>query len=231
MLIGLTGKAGAGKDTAARYLRNHHGYKQTSFASALKCGIESMFDIDIETLEATHSKDDIIPSLGCSLRKLYQTLGTDWGRNMIGIDIWIKQLHQQIERWPGTNVVVSDVRFENEAQYIRNQGGVIIHLLSTRAPRTRKHISEQGVMQSYNEFSINADSDDMCAQLNQVIELINHGAEPEPTPTPARSADPQTNDKRSPRQSAEKSTRTPARTDITACKKCLEPAQTQEGHA
>lgn len=233
MLIGLTGTAGTGKTTAARYLRNHHGFKGFAFADALKTGIESMFDVSIETLEMMHSKDDIIPGLGTSLRKLYQTLGTDWGRNMINTDIWVNLLHKQIERYPGSKIVITDVRFENEAQYIRDQGGGIIHLLSNRATPTRKHSSEHGVAAPDNEFCASASNGiaGMCAELNHIIELITHGPLHNPTPTPICSAHPHANDKRGSSHCAADSARKPARTDSPACKKCLEPAQTQEASA
>jgi hypothetical protein len=104
-----------------------------------------MFDVCIDTLEKTLGKDAPIPGIGKSLRELYQTLGTDWGRDMIDVNLWVRHLAHRLQAYPAANVVVSDVRFENEADFIRANGGTIIHIDRDAAPKTREHVSEAGI--------------------------------------------------------------------------------------
>lgn len=147
MLIGIAGKAGSGKDEVATYLKNAHNFKQLAFATPVKDAIEAMFDIDLITLEQAGQKECSLEGLeNTSLRKLYQTLGTDWGRNMIGKDIWITQARRQLAKLAGFDVVFSDVRFENEAEFIRQQGGTIIHVDRNTAKAVRDHSSEDGAL-------------------------------------------------------------------------------------
>src|SRR5690606_24735571 len=74
---------------------------------------------------------------GASPRKMMQTLGTDWGRQMIGEDIWVKAF-ARINA--GKQVVVPDVRFENEADIVR-ANGILIHLVG-RGGIEGDHVSE-----------------------------------------------------------------------------------------
>jgi hypothetical protein len=146
MLIGIAGKAGSGKDELALYLKNVHGFSQLTFAEPIKDALAGLFDTDIHTLEKIGFKENPIPGIGKSLRELYQTLGTDWGRNMIDEDIWVRQLSNRLQYYAGVDVVVSDVRYENEAEFIRLNGGTVIHLHRHDAKSVRAHSSESGVM-------------------------------------------------------------------------------------
>ena len=145
MIIGFAAKAYSGKGEATRFLTNCRSFKEIEFARPIKDALETMFDIDITTLEQTLGKEALIPGIGKSLRELYQTLGTDWGRDRIDTDIWVNQAARQYGRWAGFDVVFSDVRFENEAAFVRNQGGTIIHIRRNQAPLTRLHKSESGI--------------------------------------------------------------------------------------
>ena len=104
-----------------------------------------MLDRDIHTLEKTGFKENPIPGIGKSLRELYQTLGTDWGRDMIDENIWVRQLENRLKYYAGVDVVVSDVRFENEAEFIRLNSGTIIHIQRDTAEAVRSHTSEAGI--------------------------------------------------------------------------------------
>lgn len=59
-----------------------------------------------------------------------QTVGTEWGHDMIHRDLWVKVVEQkirQVRREGATGVVVSDVRFDNEADFIRDwHGGAVV---------------------------------------------------------------------------------------------------------
>lgn len=121
-IIGIAGQAESGKTTSANYLLAKLGYPWTTdaFADPIKRMLEQIgVDCSDEMKNVTH------PILGKTPRELMQSLGTGWGRDMVGIDTWVKLL---AERNPKGCLIISDVRMENEADFIRANGGIIIHL-------------------------------------------------------------------------------------------------------
>ena len=150
ILIGLSGLKRSGKSTVARYLVEQYGFGEVSFAAPMYRAIATMIGIDIQHLQDETSKEADIPWLGRSPRYLLQTLGSEWGRGLVRDDIWILIALRHIERHRGMGmpgVIVSDVRFDNEAQFIISQGGQVwIISRPCRAVSGRDgHASERGI--------------------------------------------------------------------------------------
>lgn len=153
-LVGLTGPAGAGKSTLAQHLAQRMDFLEASFADPLKDMLAALFDVDREELETRYLKRDQkeqpVAGIEKSPRYLLQTLGTEWGRQLVHPDLWVMALHRRLA-WMENHleagqrgVVVSDVRFENEALMIRRAGGMLVHLRRHGLDRM-SHISENGV--------------------------------------------------------------------------------------
>jgi hypothetical protein len=137
MIIGITGFISSGKDTAANYFVAQHGFKRDSFAGALKDAVASVFGWDRELLEGLTPEARIwreqvdpwwstrlkIPKL--TPRWVLQYWGTNVCRFGFHDDIWIAALENRLRHRNG-HTVISDVRFPNEIQAIRNAGGIII---------------------------------------------------------------------------------------------------------
>jgi hypothetical protein len=136
MIIGLVGFIGSGKDTAADYLVNFHGFRRESFASSLKDAVASVFGWDRMMLEGrtTQSREwreqrddwwserldrEITP------RWVLQHWGTEVIREGFHNDMWIASLENKI-RTSKDSIVITDCRFPNEIQAIQAQGGKII---------------------------------------------------------------------------------------------------------
>ena len=136
MIIGICGFIGSGKDTAADYLVNFHGYRRESFASSLKDAVASVFGWDRMMLEGrtTQSREwreqrdawwsdrldrEITP------RWVLQHWGTEVIREGFHNDMWIASLENKI-RTSKDSIVITDCRFPNEIQAIQAQGGKII---------------------------------------------------------------------------------------------------------
>lgn len=119
-IIGLTGKAGSGKSTIAEYLEKRHGYVRLSLTEPLKNMLRALGLSD----NMLYGEDKEVTSellCGKSARHAMQTLGTEWGRNLIGEDIWINCLERKIGFLIGIGkdkFVIDDVRFLNEANWI-----------------------------------------------------------------------------------------------------------------
>jgi len=120
-LIGLIGLKGCGKSTVAQWLCNDHGFHRLAFATPLKRMLEVI--IPAENLYGS-KKEEVIAWLGCSGRHAMQTLGTDWGRQMISPTLWVDALARNPEFLHG-RAVVDDCRFPDEAELIRSHGGEI----------------------------------------------------------------------------------------------------------
>lgn len=150
-LIGIAGKARSGKDTAAAYLVQKHGLVKYSFADPLKAGIRAMFGLTEEHVNGD-LKETVIPWLGTSPRRLMQTLGTEWGREIVRPDLWVLLAQRQWDHLKlatddtfHCGMIVPDIRFEDEADFIRRNGGLVIHLFRDDAQEVEKHKSESGV--------------------------------------------------------------------------------------
>ena len=126
-LIGITGYARSGKDTIGEILVREHHYVRFAFADPIKEMIQAMLEMSADDLEAC--KDEVLQDLGVTPRHLMQTLGTEWGRDTIDKELWINLLKRKIilqaDLHPEKNIVVTDVRFPEEAEMIRSLGGSI----------------------------------------------------------------------------------------------------------
>lgn len=153
-IIGLTGPAGAGKDTAALHLCAAYGFASFALADPIRKGIMAMFDMAEVELVDRSKKEQPIYWLGKSPRQLMQTLGTEWGRQHVADDIWLRLADQRIAHLTANakylglkGIVITDIRFPNEAEWIRQRGD-LVHI--TRQSKclnqsTAKHASEQGI--------------------------------------------------------------------------------------
>lgn len=142
-VIGIAGRARSGKDTVARFILAEIGGYTYSFADPIR-GMMRALGIDLNDPYWQAHKEDVIPALGASPRRMMQTLGTDWGRQMINPDLWVRFAHQRLLS-RGAGMIVPDVRFQNEADWVRRVGGRIIVLSRPDAPAVEDHVSENGV--------------------------------------------------------------------------------------
>jgi hypothetical protein len=139
-IIGIAGRAGAGKNTVAEMIPNSSVF---GFADPLYEGLAAMLGVPEDMLRNRVNKETPLVWLGKSPRELMQTLGTEWGRGMVAQDIWLRLAKRRIETYGGT-IVFSDVRFDNEAEWIRNQGGEV-WLVEREQETHHTHSSEAGI--------------------------------------------------------------------------------------
>jgi len=150
MIIGLCGLAGSGKDSVSAILSRRHGFAAISFAGPIYKAISEITGLTPLELKDRDMKEQPIPWLGKSPRELLQTLGTEWGRDMVREDIWIKIAMRRASQYERSSwhVVITDVRFQNEAEAIRYAGGQVWQVRRTAAGLqgpTGQHSSEAGV--------------------------------------------------------------------------------------
>jgi hypothetical protein len=155
-LIGIAGIANSGKDTLASMLMECEAYRKVAFADPLKDMLCVMLDISRELLEDREYKEATNPDLLTTPRFMMQSLGTEWGRKWIHKDLWIILARKRIEKYlQYRHVVVTDIRFENEAALIRELGGQIVHLLRPSAGINSAHVSEQRIATHPGDYYLN----------------------------------------------------------------------------
>jgi hypothetical protein len=139
MIIGFVGFIGSGKDTAADYLVNFHGFRRDSFASTLKDAVSNIFGwdrtlIEGRTTESREWRDQVdtwwaerlnMPNL--TPRWILQQWGTEVIRNGFHNDIWIASLENKMRK-THDNVVITDVRFPNEIKAIKKANGKVFRI-------------------------------------------------------------------------------------------------------
>ena len=145
-VIGIAGKARAGKDTAADIIIDAMPYyNKISFADPLK----KMLSVGLGLTESQlyGSKKEIIdPRYGKTPRQIMQSIGTEWGRNMICQDIWVNAVKDHIENEKNefSYYIIPDLRYESEAHMIRKMNGLVIH--TKRKDKIKSnHMSEHGI--------------------------------------------------------------------------------------
>jgi hypothetical protein len=148
-VAGIAGKAGSGKDTCAAFLVDR-GFKRYAFADPIKSTINPLFGWG-----SRHAfgdlKEEVDPYWGVSPRYVYQVFGTEFARELIRDDFWLKVAELHLRDVP--LVVIPDVRFENEATWVRKHG-VLFHLYSNRSANALAHKSEAGVERKPEDFRI-----------------------------------------------------------------------------
>ena len=85
---------------------------------------------------------------------MYQRVGTDIGRTL-DPNIWIKNAQMFINNSSGRAVVITDCRFSNEAYWIKNQGGYVIHIKrNSKLIAENSHSSERGMTERDYDYTI-----------------------------------------------------------------------------
>ncbi len=173
-IVGIAGKAGSGKDTVADYLVTMHGFTKVSFASTLKemlrvCGFPEPADRD--------DKEKNIEGFDFSWRQAAQLLGTEWGRSL-DPDLWVKIVERNLRR-VSDRVVISDVRFENEAAMIRRQRhGMMLFLEGRQANlgAAAEHISEKRLVPCWSKDILIDNHGDLYSTKLQVCAALGLSA-------------------------------------------------------
>jgi len=134
MLIGLSGHIKSGKSTAAALIRKFDpSFEERYFAYKLKFIAAYLTGQDQTLFETQEGKEGFLEDWGMTRRKMLQQLGTESLRDHFHHDVWIKALFADYKDnpqcgCPFPNWIISDTRFPNEANAIKERGGKILRI-------------------------------------------------------------------------------------------------------
>lgn len=173
MIVAFTGKAGSGKDTAAGFLTS---FETESFAAPLYHGVAAIFGVPVHKLRRREVKEGRVPGFNFTYRKALQLLGTEWRDLLEDRMLWVKLLDARI--CEKDNIVITDLRFNHEAEWVKSKGGVIINIVASfeDAPLNidnPNHISEGGISESLINMTIHNDGtlEDFRLQVLDAVEV------------------------------------------------------------
>ncbi len=141
-VVGIAGLARSGKDTAADILMAYRkDFVRYSFAGPLKEMLATGLSLTDAQLNGA-AKNVVDPRYGVTPRYMMQTLGTEWGREIVSPDLWLKLVKNRVAAM-ACPVVIPDVRFEDEASFVRDNG-VLLHI-QREGTGGDSHASEAGI--------------------------------------------------------------------------------------
>lgn len=181
MIIGISGYKGSGKTTLGRALKHHLDDERENaiidhLAEGFKRAVQVIFGFDTDQIYGDN-KETVDEFWGVSPRWAMQTLGTEWGRVLISKDMWIKSLWVRVRGYHenGVHVIIPDIRFENEAQFVRDNGGILINILRDEVTPGDVHPSELGLTNwSDYDYTVynNGSIEDLLTRAEEITQSI-----------------------------------------------------------
>lgn len=184
-IVGINGYKQSGKDTAAMHLIEKYNFERRAFADKVKKVLAVIFDIPPELMNGSEEDKnqatalrwvDLTPEIRkdrderrypevLSIREALQIFATEVCRSKIP-DIWVRFVNLD-----AGNIVFSDVRFENEAKFIKEKGGIIIRVTRPGAAGSN-HASEEEMDKSLIDYEVTNDAtiDDLYSKIDKIME-------------------------------------------------------------
>jgi hypothetical protein len=198
-LIAFTATAQSGKDTATDYLVKHHGFTRVAFADTLK---EMAYALNPIVITRSGYYGQPISSYGggnlwCNegdrlktivdvygwedakrikeVRELLQRLGTEAGREILGENIWVETAMKKAAKFD--KVAISDCRFSNEVQAVRDAGGIVVKIERPGFEPINSHISDTGIKDLQADYLIRNTGtvEDLHRDIEELLQSIENG--------------------------------------------------------
>jgi len=169
MIVGFAGKLQSGKDTSGYRLLDKFGFTRISFAEALKKDTATKFRRtlkahyrmtrpDLQKKEPTEKEWDEIIYRGLWLerddvtRAMLQEVGTEVYR-AVNMDWWVNRWSEEVGKVDSGHVVVTDTRFENEINAIKNRDGKLVKVIRPALQVATKDVSSHASENEWTQFT------------------------------------------------------------------------------
>lgn len=186
MIIGISGKAGSGKDTAAKMLevlyanpdisyedfanrryKNFADIQVVHFADTLKEIAQVLFRIGEWETDTQEGKKTTINWIGKTVRELLQGIGQGL-RDAIDFDLWVKILFANTEGW--SNYIIADVRYPNEVKAIKERNGILLRI-DRESAGAGNHSSETA-LDDYKEWDVHIENNSSIEDLFESMRIF-----------------------------------------------------------
>lgn len=186
MIIGISGKAGSGKDTAAKMLevlyanpdisyedfvnkryKNFADIQIVHFADSLKETAQVLFRIGEWETNTQEGKKTTIDWIGKTVRELLQGIGQGL-RDAIDFDLWVKILFANTEDW--SNYIIADVRYPNEIKAIKERNGILLRI-DRKGAGAGNHSSETA-LDDYKEWDVHIENNGSIEDLFETMKIF-----------------------------------------------------------
>ena len=186
MIIGISGKAGSGKDIAAKMLevlyanpdisyedfanrryKNFADIQIEHFADSLKETAQVLFRIGEWETNTQEGKKTTINWIGKTVRELLQGIGQGL-RDAIDFDLWVKILFANTEDW--SNYIIADVRYPNEVKAIKERNGILLRI-DRKGAGAGNHSSETA-LDDYKEWDVHIENNGSIEDLFEAMRIF-----------------------------------------------------------
>lgn len=186
MIIGISGKAGSGKDTAAKMLevlyanpnisyedfvnkryKNFADIQIVHFADSLKETAQVLFRIGEWETNTQEGKKTTINWIGKTVRELLQGIGQGL-RDAIDPNLWVKILFANTEGW--SNYIIADVRYPNEVYAIKERNGILIRI-DRKGAGAGNHSSETA-LDDYKDWDVHIENNGSIEDLFEAMRIF-----------------------------------------------------------
>lgn len=186
MIIGISGKASSGKDTAAKMLevlyanpdisyedfanrryKNFADIQIVHFADTLKETAQVLFRISEWETNTQEGKKTTINWIGKTVRELLQGIGQGL-RDAIDPNLWVKILFANTKDW--TNIIIADVRYPNEVKAIKERNGILLRI-DRKGAGAGNHSSETA-LDDYKEWDVHIENNNSIEDLFEAMRIF-----------------------------------------------------------
>lgn len=179
MIIGFSGYAQTGKDTAADHVVEKYGYTKYSFIEPVRKCLEILnpiVEVNPRALRYNEAEEiygyETAKRAFPEFRRLLQDFGTEVGREYLGWDIWCDTFFRNVYDH-AVNYVLSSVRFPNEAQFITRHVGTVIRITRPGKGPINDHVSETALDGYDFEYHI-TNNGDLPYLYREVDAIVDH---------------------------------------------------------
>lgn len=176
-LIGVHGNKQSGKDTLGKHLCSHsENVRIIKFADPVRAGLSAIFGYNSTDYEDGIAKEYVDPVLGFSIRDALKALGHGF-RQELNENLWVilAQESLKLQQQNGRDCVFTDVRYENERDFILDNGGIMLYIndyseiVSSHPSDQQLEILEQDVIIDNKKTTLG----DYLDSIDMLIKIIN----------------------------------------------------------
>jgi hypothetical protein len=172
----------SGKSTIAEYIVDQYGFDRIKFADPMydmiECLARYVFCSESDIIEYVYGnhKETPWPIVGMSTRQLLQSLGTEWGRQIVDPNIWLNIAIERIRRRGNdARIILDDNRFKNEFQWLyEGVDNALIRIVRPNIQYDGTHSSEGQLDNLLFDYTIVNDGtiDDLKRKADAIMDEV-----------------------------------------------------------